>query len=209
MLANIEYDRERAVQYARRWALDRNPLFFDFAGRGGDCTNFVSQCILAGSCVMNFTPDFGWYFISSDDRAPSWTSVEFFYDFMTGAPAFADVNGGTGPYGFEVPRYGVMPGDAVQLADSEGDFYHTLMVTAVEGNEIFVAAHTDDALDRRLSTYNYASVRFIHIAGVRVEVGGEECFDALISGEGLPSPPSDIPGEELPLPDEPPQPPMM
>ena len=48
------YDEaERAVAYARRWALDRNPLFVDFTGQGGNCTNFVSQCVLAGSCVMN------------------------------------------------------------------------------------------------------------------------------------------------------------
>ena len=117
MLANLAYNRDRAVEYARRWALDRNPLFIDFTGGGGDCTNFVSQCILAGSCVMNFTPDFGWYFISSADRAPAWTGVEFFYDFMTGAPAFSERNGGVGPYGFEIQRREVLPGDAVQLAD--------------------------------------------------------------------------------------------
>ncbi len=204
MLANLAYNRDRAVEYARRWALDRNPLFIDFTGGGGDCTNFVSQCILAGSCVMNFTPDFGWYFISSADRAPAWTGVEFFYDFMTGAPAFSERNGGVGPYGFEIQRREVLPGDAVQLADGEGDFYHTLFVTSVAGNEIFVAAHSDDALDRRLSTYTYAAARFIHIAGVRIEVGGEDCFYALINGEALPipmpmppPPPPTVPPEEM------------
>ena len=82
MIAYKEYNRLRAVQYAKRWALERNPLFIDFAGRGGDCTNFVSQCILAGCCTMNFTPDFGWYYIDSNDRAPAWSSVEFLYDFL-------------------------------------------------------------------------------------------------------------------------------
>jgi len=195
MLASLPYNRERAISYARRWALDRNPLFFDFTGRGGDCTDFVSQCILAGCCVMNYTPDFGWYYISVEDRAPAWTGVEFFYDFITGASDFAAENGGTGPYGYEVPRRGmngvpaVVPGDVVQLADAEGDFYHTLFITDVEGSEIFVAAHSDDALDRRLSTYNYASSRFIHIVGARIEVAGGDCFEALIAGEALPAPP--------------------
>ena len=32
MLASLPYNRERAISYARRWALDRNPLFFDFTG---------------------------------------------------------------------------------------------------------------------------------------------------------------------------------
>ena len=82
MLIERPYYRERAVMYARRWALSRNPLFLDFTGTGGDCTNFVSQCILAGSCVMNFTPTYGWYFRSSADRAPAWSGVEAMNNFL-------------------------------------------------------------------------------------------------------------------------------
>lgn len=59
------YDRAQAVAYARRWALSRNPLFYDFTGIGGDCTNFVSQCLLAGCCVMDYEPVFGWYYRSA------------------------------------------------------------------------------------------------------------------------------------------------
>ena len=39
------YDRQKAVDYALTWALDRNPKFYDFSSLGGDCTNFISQCI--------------------------------------------------------------------------------------------------------------------------------------------------------------------
>ena len=67
MIVYKEYNRARAVEYARRWALSRNPLFTNFAGRGGDCTNFVSQCIYAGTCQMNFTPSFGWYYIDQNE----------------------------------------------------------------------------------------------------------------------------------------------
>ena len=129
MLVYKEYNRARAVEYARRWALARNPLFINFAGRGGDCTSFVSQCVYAGSCQMNFTQDFGWYYISTTDRAPAWSSVEYFYDFITGAPNFRTRNGGIGPYGIEVDSTGVLEGDVVQLADETGDFYHTLLIT--------------------------------------------------------------------------------
>ena len=82
MLITKPYQNDRAVEYARTWALSRNPLFTDFTGRGGNCTNFVSQCVYAGSCVMNETPTFGWYYKSLDDRSPSWTGVEYFYDFF-------------------------------------------------------------------------------------------------------------------------------
>ena len=99
MLITLPYDRQRAVEYARRWALSRNPLFFDFTGRGGNCTNFVSQCIFAGCGIMNYTPTFGWYYRSADDRAPAWTGVDELYSFLTGAEDFISQNGGVGPFG--------------------------------------------------------------------------------------------------------------
>lgn len=189
------YVAAKAIAYAERWAFDRNPLFSNYTGVGGDCTNFVSQCILAGCCIMNFTPDFGWYYISDNDRAPAWTGVEYFYDFMTGASDFTAVNGGIGPYGRTVPRASVRAGDVVQLSNELGDFYHTLFVYRTDGDEIFVAAHSDDALDRPLSTYNYVSDRFIRILGSRATTD-TDCFDNLISGISLPAPQTDAEDDE-------------
>ena len=185
MLAYKEYNRARAVAYAKEWALKRNPLFIDFTGRGGDCTNFVSQCIYAGSCQMNFTTDYGWYFITSENRAPAWTSVEFFYEFMTGAPEFRRANGGIGPYGIEVDASGVFEGDVVQLADSSGDFYHTLLITGFKNGQTLVSAHSNDALDKPLSEYNFSDLRYIHIEGVRLEIADDSCFDALFRGQSI------------------------
>ena len=180
MIITKPYNRERAVEYAKTWALSRNPLFFNFTGRGGDCTNFVSQCLLAGSCTMDFTKDFGWYYISPEDRAPAWSSVEFFYDFITSQPIFAMENMGIGPYGREVSDREAELGDVVQLANTEGDFYHTLIITGFEGGDTLICAHTDDALNRKLSSYNYASLRYIHIDGVHIEVPDDICFEDLI-----------------------------
>ena len=180
-LTFIPYDRAKAVEYARFWALRRNPIFEDYTGIGGDCTNFVSQAIFAGTCVQNYTRDLGWYFISPENRAPAWTSVEFFYDFMTGAPEFASENGGTGPFGFPIPLENVQPGDVIQLSDEAGDFYHTLIVSMVEDGEIYICAHSDDALDRPLSSYNNTSERAISIAGART-VPIYPCFEELMRG---------------------------
>lgn len=185
MLVYKEYNRARAVEYARRWALARNPLFTNFAGRGGDCTSFVSQCIYAGSCQMNFTPDFGWYYINENDRAPAWSSVEYFYDFMTGRRDFMQMNGGIGPYGIEVDSTGAIEGDVVQLADETGDFYHTLIISGFSEGQTLVCAHTNDALDKPLSTYNFSSLRYIHIEGVRLEVMDDNCFSDLLEGISL------------------------
>lgn len=179
------YDRQRAVAYAETWALYRNPLFLNFAGRGGDCTNFTSQCLLAGCCTMNFTKDFGWYYRSSEDRAPAWTSVVYFYDFLTGQPAFAAENGGGGPFGREVGEEELQPGDFIQLADGAGDYYHTLIVTGFEEDDILVCAHTDDALNRPLSTYGYASLRYLHVDGVGLQVPDDSCYLPLLEGRAL------------------------
>ena len=184
MLLTKPYERARAVEYARRWALDRNPLFADFTGRGGNCTNFVSQAVLAGSCTMNYTPDFGWYYVSLENRAPAWSGVEYFYDFMTGAPTFASQNGGVGPFAKEVTRQEAEIGDVVQLVNRAGDWYHTLIISGFDGEEILVCAQSDDALDRPLSDYtNAAGNRILHIEGVRIQINDELCFRTLLEGE--------------------------
>ena len=186
MIVEKPYLRERAVAYAERWALSRNPLFYDFDGSGGDCTNFVSQAILAGSCVMNDTPTYGWYFRSAADRSPSWTGVEYLYDFLTSKPEFAMENGGIGPHGREVPARLVRIGDVAQLADSTGDYYHTLLVTTVTPDDFLVSAHTNDALNRPLSSYSFHQIRFIHIDAVRTEIPDDTCYQNLIDGVALP-----------------------
>ena len=182
MLTDISYNREYAVAYARRWALMRNPLFIDFTGIGGNC---VSQCLLAGSSVMDFTPTFGWYYRSPEDRAPAWSGVEQLYDFLTGSGDFANMQP-QGPYGMQAQnRNQVEVGDVVQLANSEGDFYHTLIISGFSGNDILVCAQSDDALDRPLSSYNYASLRIIHVMGVALEVPNERAVQALYDGTSL------------------------
>lgn len=187
MIVRKFYDREKALAYALEWALSRNPLFSNFTGRGGDCTNFVSQCVLAGSCEMNPEETFGWYFVSENDRSPSWTGVNEFYNFMTGSGDFPPKFMRVGPYGSEVMRENLDVGDVVQLGNEEGSFYHTLFVSGFENGDILVCAHSDDALDRRLSTYTYAISRFIHIDGVNIDIDErDDCFEALINGISLP-----------------------
>ena len=187
MIIELPYDRGRAVEYAKKWALSRNPLFFDFTGRGGNCTSFVSQCIFAGCGVMNYTPTFGWYYISADDRAPAWTGVDELFDFLTQAPAFASANGGIGPYATDARiSRAIEPGDVVQLANTEGAFYHTLIISGFTDNDILVCAHSDDALDRPLSTYNFASLRILHIEGARAEFDTDTAFRGILDGTSLP-----------------------
>ena len=75
-----------------------------------------------------------------------------------------------------------MIGDVVQYANSEGDWYHTVIITLIDGDEIYVSAQSDDALDRPISSYNFANARFLHIEGVRVELSDDTCYEILLRG---------------------------
>ncbi len=180
MLVTGDYNRERARAYAERWAFDRNPLFADYTGIGGNCTNFVSQCVYAGSCRMNFTPVFGWYYIDSNDRTASFTGVRYFYNFLIG-------NEGVGPFATESDADGMEIGDVIQLGREADGYYHTLLVVGRDGDGgLLVAAQSDDAFDRPLATYTYEFARFLHIVGVRFSVGGiGDCYAPLLAGEEL------------------------
>ena len=156
----IEYDRTAAVAYAKKWAFKRNPDYYNFNNLGGDCTNFASQCIYAGTGIMNFTPTFGWFYRSLNDRAPAWTGVEYLYNFLVG-------NAGVGPYAEKVPLEKVEIGDVIQLGTATGDFYHSPVVVAIQNGRIFIAAHSYDAYMRPLDSYNYYQARGIHILGAR------------------------------------------
>lgn len=155
----LEYNRSAAVNYAVKWALSRNPVYYNFDGIGGDCTNFASQCIYAGSNVMNYTPVTGWYYINVRNRAPAWTDVNFLSRFLL-------TNRGAGPHGTLVNKENVLPGDLIQLG-YDGKFQHSLIVLSSENGEITVAAHTINSLFRPLSTYLQNSARFIRIDSIR------------------------------------------
>jgi len=157
----LNYDRNAVYNYAKKWAFGRNPAFYDFSRIGGDCTNFASQCIYAGSGVMNYTPVFGWYYKSVNDRSPSWTGVEYLYNFLVGN------KDGQGPFGEEVPLNRLEVGDIVQLGRATGDFYHSPVVVGVRNGRIFIAAHSNDAFMRPLDSYRFEQARGIHISGVR------------------------------------------
>jgi hypothetical protein len=112
---------------------------------------------------MNYTPTFGWYYISVGDRAPAWTGVDELYRFLIS-------NKGAGPQGEVVPLRNIMEGDIVQLRFGNGERFDHSPVVVDRGNgtpdSVLVAAHTNDSDCRQLSTYRYNAMRPIHIYNV-------------------------------------------
>ena len=125
---------------------------------------------------MNYTPTYGWYYVSLDDRSASWTGVEYFFNFIV-------ENRGVGPYGRQVGMDELEIADVIQLGRMDSGYYHTLLVVGFEGEDPLVAAQTDDAYARPLSTYTYDYSRFIKILGVRFEVEvKDDCFESVYNG---------------------------
>ncbi|NLC16799.1 MAG: amidase domain-containing protein [Clostridiales bacterium] len=156
-MRKILYNRQAALQYAKKWAYSRNPKYYDFSNLGGDCTNFISQCVFAGINVMNFTPVTGWYYISPSNRAASWTAAEYFFKFIIN-------NKGVGPQAVQTSQDHLIEGDIIQLSFKDNIFSHSLFVVSVTP-EITIATHTFDSYDRPLRSYIYDKIRFIHITG--------------------------------------------
>lgn len=163
-MKEVEYNRQKALEYAKKWAFSRNPKYYNFDPVGGDCTNFISQCIFAGSNTMNYTKNKGWYYINGNNKSPSWTGVEFLYEFLTN-------NKNVGPYGKEVNQKEIELGDLAQLSFSGQKFEHTLMIVNIENHfslaGIKIASHTYDSYNKPISEYSFQKVRFVHIEGVR------------------------------------------
>jgi hypothetical protein len=161
----FEYDRSLAVAYAHRWAHQRNPVYYSYDGIGGDCTNFVSQCLFAGAREMNYSPAYGWYYLSANNKSPSWTGVPFLRNFLIGNKS------GPGPFAVEATAAEMMPGDVVQLSFEGKSFQHSALVVAAgslpAAENILVATHSDDQDYYALTGYAYQSIRFIHILSVR------------------------------------------
>lgn len=160
MLVDLEYNRDKAAQYAATWALKRNPKYYNFEPLGGDCTNFISQCIFAGSNVMNYANTMGWYYENPSKRAAAWSGVQYLYNFLIN-------NKNAGPHAVVTTKDKLEVGDIIQLGDDNGKFYHSLFVSRITDDEIYINTHTFDAYMRPLSSYQYKNIRYLHIVGVR------------------------------------------
>lgn len=70
---------------------------------------------------MNYTRDYGWYYINANDKAPAWTATRYLYNFLTRKSL------DQGPVGQELGVSSMEPGDIIQLAfQDSGYFTHSL-----------------------------------------------------------------------------------
>ena len=156
----MEYNRQAVIEYAKKWAFLRNPKYYNFDNVGGDCTSFVSQCIYSGSKKMNYSKNLGWYYINGNNKSPSWSGVEYLYQFLV-------KNKGIGPQAEETTQNKIELGDIAQLSFDGTQFGHTLVIVKIENkftlNGIKIASHTFDSFEKPISEYEFKKIRWIHI----------------------------------------------
>lgn len=87
--SSTTYDGGEAANYAYDHALDYNDAYQDFSNSGGDCTNFVSQCMHEGGGLPEHIgtaySNTCWYYTTKDNRSSSWTGVDELYDYIFGS----------------------------------------------------------------------------------------------------------------------------
>ena len=114
---------------------------------------------------MNYEKEIGWYYNSLDDRAPAWTSAKYLYNFLTR-------NKGEGPYGRKALQEHVEIGDILQFKFDKEYFSHSAIIVEIKDkndlDEILVASHSMDAFNKKVSSYKFNDIRFIHIEKVRI-----------------------------------------
>ena len=169
-----EYDRDKAVEYAKQWYNKRNTEYLEYDLYGGNCQNFASQCVHAGGMDMDIKGTYTtqWKFYGKDlnygqsaaGRSYSWIGVDEFYSY-----SIYNKNSGliTQP---DIDLKYAQKGDIIQVG-AYGRWRHSLVVADVlkdeNGNqtEIILASNTADRWNYPLSAYIYTYPRLIHIEG--------------------------------------------
>ena len=169
--SNVFYLRNAAYGYANQWFQSRNPHYNDYTGVGGDCANFVSQCLIAGGMSLWQGTNGQGYGVYPDVDRPSESSngtmpycdylhqhltkyepVNYYY-FVSGVNA-------TIPASIQV-------GDPVIFGNATDRYKHAMLVVAVGAGDLTLAAHTGDTFTASfwdvLNSSSFGVVNFYHI----------------------------------------------
>lgn len=80
--AAVNYNGKKAANYALDWANSFNGSYANYTSQGGDCTNFVSQCLVAGGLPT----DYNW---SYNNGKSYWTRADWLLEWFKGKPEYS------------------------------------------------------------------------------------------------------------------------
>lgn len=167
VIQSSDYESSDAVQYAEDYYDNYNDDYPDWGPSGGDCANFVSQCLHAGGKPMEGTPgtsaeatDWSNWFSEGSTRntkkvSSTWRGANAFKSYWhsnaTDDNEFTEVDSDSFDFGWK--------GDAVSLLNSNGRAFHTLIIVGYDSPDFICRAHSDVDSDEEdgiyLSTKDY------------------------------------------------------
>lgn len=136
-----DYSKADALAYALKYWANYNTDFMNFDGMGGDCTNFVSQCINAGGLAMNDN----WYHHSLSSYSKTWIHSEYLRDYL--------INSGIAKgYWKQPPSYpngkGI-EGTIIQASNGSNWFHSAIVRSGTNTENVRVVQHSPSYNDRR------------------------------------------------------------
>lgn len=150
-----EYSRINAVKYAKTYALSPNPNFRYFPlinnNFSGDCTNFISQCLLAGGAPMIFNSANPWWYKranTANRKDDTWSipwavSHSLYWCLKINQQAKAP-----GIKGLEVYDIKLLElGDLIFFEGTNGAIFHAAIVTSFRNSQPLISHHSFEALN--------------------------------------------------------------
>lgn len=157
-----KYSRENAVKYALQFALTPNPDYYYFSpyvSVGGDCTNFISQCLFAGGAPMSYKNE-PWWYRDKKRYSLSWTVANLFYICLIRRGRLNI----PGLQGIEVPDINLLEaGDLILYEDESGKVYHSTIVTSFYFGYPLISQHTYNAMNISPVKPHASKMHFIKI----------------------------------------------
>ncbi|MDU6877303.1 amidase domain-containing protein [Clostridium tepidum] len=166
------YLRENAVAYAVTYALSPNPKYryLPIVGNnGGDCTNFISQCLLAGGAPMKFNKEYSWWYnnnntinVMDDTWSICWSVAHSLYYYLK----VNQERNYLGAKGLEIYNKNDLDiGDLVFFEDNNKRIFHSAIITSFKNKEPLISQHTFNELDIPIKTsVKYANPHFLKIS---------------------------------------------
>lgn len=174
MIFNREsiYIRMNAVRYAKTYALSPNPSFKYFKvyeTLGGDCTNFTSQCLLAGGAPMTYNSEYAWWYnksVTYDTKDDSWSIPWAVAHSLYWTLKVNQQYSNFGIKGLEVNDVSTLElGDLIFYEGDKGTIYHSAIITSFSNSGPLISQHTFDALNiPYLKTWKARRIHFIKIS---------------------------------------------
>ena len=222
----LKYDPYAATTYAMTYTTSRENLgnekkrefhnknFYDYSLIGGDCQNFVSQCIYAGfggsddktaisqrsfpMITTGSSDSYNWYGDSSGGHSPSWTAPRYFSEYVqraskmtSGARIEAEV---IGSFTTVVDWTLLREGDEVIFERGN----HATIVSSIEiedgtysAHDIYFCSHTGDYKKKSLDDKFSAGGQIIRPKKCYFENntpdGGKHTYSSVSAGDGFDS----------------------